>query len=170
MFYSERLLTWSCRAWACVRPARFSRPTLGRPKRAGFPCMASFPKIRVPREKSAGSGDFLYGPIGCQHKSDLCAACNSLERKRFIAGRMRADNTRLHRIRPPLLAKEGPAICLVNRSVPPRLRASAYLPIRLRCLACPRRCWYFGRPFRRSANRIQPPASRSPSPAQGSMT
>jgi hypothetical protein len=150
-----------------LQQARFSRSTFSGPNARDSLAWHRSQKIRVPREKSAGSDDFLYDPISYRDKSDLRRACNSLEWKGFIVGRMRADSTRLHRMRLPLLAKEGSAIGPGLPSAPSRLRVPLFGPLNL---ACSRRCWYFGRPFRRSANRIQPPASRSPSPAQGSMT
>jgi hypothetical protein len=105
--------------------------------------MASFPRIRVPWEKSAGSGDFLYSPIGYQDKSDRHTISNSLEGKGFIAGRMRTISTRLPRLRPPLLAKEGRAIGPGFPSAPSRLRVPPFSP---RNLACPQRGWYLERP------------------------
>jgi hypothetical protein len=95
---------------------------LQRAKREGFPCMASFPKIRVPRKKSADFGDYLCSPIGYGNKSVLRTACNCLERKGFIAGKMRAISSRLHQSQSPLRSEAGRALRPNSPSAPSRLR------------------------------------------------
>lgn len=139
----------------------------GRARNAGLPCMASFQKIRVPWGKSADFRNSLTIPICYQGISDLHTGCNSLKTKKFSPGKYAKIALGFSLAGAAASGESRPHPPLESSFATSRLRVPPFAPLNL---ACPWRCWYFGRPFRHCANSLRRPASRSPTPAQGSMT